>query len=133
MPCYLFIYHFSFRHNVVCISIGEQMLSCVVKLIFASSSQAKAYKGLGVAAVKMVQTRELCGNITTSVKGKYNFKEEYINRVVSEPAVCSYIHKHIYFFLICLVIVMPLIVLVSGGRNLVMNFGKKNFYWNFNL
>ncbi|KAL1834482.1 hypothetical protein ACET3Z_004133 [Daucus carota] len=74
----------------VCISIGEQMLSCIVKLIFASSSQAKAYKGLGVAAVKMVQTRELCGNITTSVKGKYNFKEEYINRVVSEPAIWRY-------------------------------------------
>ncbi|WOG85505.1 hypothetical protein DCAR_0104694 [Daucus carota subsp. sativus] len=49
-----------------------------------------SYKGLGVAAVKMVQTRELCGNITTSVKGKYNFKEEYINRVVSEPAIWRY-------------------------------------------
>ncbi|XP_017220896.1 uncharacterized protein LOC108197713 [Daucus carota subsp. sativus] len=64
------------------------MDSIVIKL--AKYLLAKAYKGLGVAAVKMVQTRELCGNITTSVKGKYNFKEEYINRVVSEPAIWRY-------------------------------------------
>ncbi|KAK1368042.1 hypothetical protein POM88_034134 [Heracleum sosnowskyi] len=52
--------------------------------------QGKSYKGLGISTAKMLQMRELYGNVTTSVKGKYSFREEYTKRLVSEPLIWRY-------------------------------------------
>ncbi|KAK1377704.1 hypothetical protein POM88_024448 [Heracleum sosnowskyi] len=58
-------------------------------------TKEKAYKGLGIANAKMLKMRELYGTVTTSVKGKYNFREEYTKRLVSQPLACPSNHKHI--------------------------------------
>lgn len=40
-------------------------------------------------AVKLIQARELYGNVIASSKGKWNFKEEFQNLLASKPVVCS--------------------------------------------
>ncbi|XP_063943200.1 uncharacterized protein LOC108224549 [Daucus carota subsp. sativus] len=50
----------------------------------------KAYEGLGITTVKLLHTRELCGNVTTSARGKCNFRDEYTNILASKPVIWKY-------------------------------------------
>ncbi|KAL8101307.1 uncharacterized protein LOC141686956 isoform X2 [Apium graveolens] len=52
--------------------------------------QAKVRKELKRATTKMLLSRELYGRVIISAKGKYNFREEYTKRLVSEPTIWRY-------------------------------------------
>ncbi|KAL8101446.1 hypothetical protein AgCh_033370 [Apium graveolens] len=47
--------------------------------------QAKVRKEVKRTTIKMLLSRELYGRVIISAKGKYNFREEYTKRLVSEP------------------------------------------------
>lgn len=47
------------------------------KSITEPKQASNARKGLGRTTAKLLQIRELYGNVITSTKGKYNFREEY--------------------------------------------------------
>ncbi|WOG85503.1 hypothetical protein DCAR_0104692 [Daucus carota subsp. sativus] len=49
-----------------------------------------SYEGLGITTVKLLHTRELCGNVTTSARGKCNFRDEYTNILASKPVIWKY-------------------------------------------
>ncbi|KAL8101461.1 hypothetical protein AgCh_033385 [Apium graveolens] len=52
--------------------------------------QAKVRKELKRTTTKMLLSRELYGRVIISAKGKYNFREEYTKRLVSEPKIWRY-------------------------------------------
>ncbi|XP_074345157.1 uncharacterized protein LOC141684202 isoform X2 [Apium graveolens] len=51
---------------------------------------AKVRKELKRTTTKMLLSRELYGRVIISAKGKYNFREEYTKRLVSEPKIWRY-------------------------------------------
>lgn len=50
--------------------------------------ESKVRRILGTKTAKLLQVRELYGNVITSRKGKFNFQEEYQKTQASQPMVC---------------------------------------------
>lgn len=57
-------------------------------------------KRIGIRAAKLLQSRELHGDVIPSKKGKCNFEKEYLKVLASQPLVCSsflcILGKHLY-------------------------------------
>lgn len=60
------------------------------KLIANTKPASKARMRMGIRTERLLQIRELCGNVITSRKGKVNFQEQYQKLQASQPMIWKY-------------------------------------------
>ncbi|KAM7530330.1 hypothetical protein LguiB_033740 [Lonicera macranthoides] len=69
---------------------SSSSLSTAKKSATELSQESNVHRRLGTKTAKLLQVRELYGNVITSRKGKFNFQEEYQKTRASKPMIWKY-------------------------------------------
>uniref|UniRef100_A0A5B7BJG7 Uncharacterized protein n=1 Tax=Davidia involucrata TaxID=16924 RepID=A0A5B7BJG7_DAVIN len=71
-------------------SRNSSSLAAAHKSVLKPNQAKSLCRRVGIKAAKLLQVRELCGNVITSSKGKCNFQEEYQKMQASQPMIWKY-------------------------------------------